>query len=139
MKSCDWPHEVKQRDSYVFHFFKHKTAVQQNHKEIALLLASFRLVGKPLLSSYSSSILVFFPPPSLCFSYMLASCSLLVACSIPLSSLTLMKRGKRRETPRSPRRACAAGYTGERVKSAPRISQTSCGMNQTEGLRSLRE
>lgn len=48
--------------------------------------------------------------PAPCASYMPASCSAVVAFSMPLSSRTRMKRGNRIETPRSPpREARAAG------------------------------
>lgn len=54
-----------------------------------------------------------------CMRYMRASCSAVVAFSMPLSSRTLMKRGKRIEQPLSPNKERAAGYTGERVKLYP--------------------
>ena len=50
------------------------------------------------------------------------------------SSRTRMNRGKRRDRPRpGTARSIAAGYVGDAVTSAARISQTSVGGNHTAG------
>lgn len=69
-----------------------------------------------------------------CLLYNSATSSLVVASSIPLSSRTLTRRGKRMLMPLlSSTNPCAALCTGLIVRSAPRTSQTSVGRNQSDG------
>ena len=66
-----------------------------------------------------------------CLTYMAASCSGVVASQSDLSGRLRIKRGKRRERPRSECTSPDADRcTGDIVTSAPRISHTSCGSNQ---------